>query len=92
MFEIKLIKGQCGIYVLIYLKIIYFLIVDGIVDKIVCINYYELNNGCLFFGIKVKNCNDIFYVYCFVLIFGCLMVYCVGRVLLIYVLNCQVNL
>lgn len=79
--ETKPIKGQCGTYAPIYLKTTHPSTADGIVDKTACINYHELNNGCLSFGIKVKNCNDTFYVYRLVPTFGCPMAYCAGRVL-----------
>lgn len=90
--ETKPIKNQCGTYAPIYLKTTHPSTADGIVDKTACINFNDLNNGCLPFGIKVKNCNDTFYVYRLVPTLGCPMAYCAGRVLSIYVSNCQVNL
>ena len=76
--ETKATKGQCGTYAPIWLKTPHPSAADGIVDRTACINYSEQQNGCLPIGIKVKNCNDSYYVYRLVPTLGCPMAYCAG--------------
>ena len=88
--ETKAISGQCGTYAPIWLKTspgktAHPSTADNIVDRTACINYSELNDGCLSLSIKVKNCNDSFYVYHLVPTVGCPMAYCAGRSLSMYV-------
>lgn len=79
--ESKVTKGQCGTYAPIWLKTSHPSTAEGIVDRTACINYNEMSNGCLALAIKVKNCNDSFYVYRLVPTLGCPMAYCAGKVL-----------
>ena len=85
--ETKPISGQCGTYAPIWLNTPHPSTADDVVDRTACINYKELNDGCLPLSIKVKNCNDSFYVYHLVPTVGCPMAYCAGRSLSMYVSN-----
>jgi len=80
--ETKATMGQCETYAPIWLKTSHPSTADGIVDRTACINFNDLNNGCLPMGIKVKNCNDSFYVYRLVPTLGCPMAYCAGTCLI----------
>ena len=76
--ETKITKYHCGTYAPIWMRPPHPSAADGIVDRTACINYDDQNNGCLAMAIKVKNCNDSFYVYRLVQTLGCPMAYCAG--------------
>lgn len=53
---------------------------DGIVERHACINFYGLNGGCFSkFIIKVKNCDDNFFVYYLGPTHSCSLAYCAGK-------------
>ena len=69
---------HCGTYAPIWMKPPHPATSEGIVDKTACMNYNGMNNGCLTLPIKVKNCNDSYFVYRLTAPFGCPMAYCAG--------------
>ena len=76
--ETKITKYHCGTYAPVWMQTSHPSVADDIVDRTACINYDGQNNGCLPLSIKVKNCNDSFYVYRLVQTLGCPMAYCAG--------------
>lgn len=76
--ETKIASYHCGTYAPIWMKPPHPATADGIVDKTACMNYNGMNNGCLALPIKVKNCNDHYFVYHLTATFGCPTAYCAG--------------
>ena len=76
--ETKMTKYHCGTFAPIWMSGSHPAVADDIVSRTACINYNGMSNGCLALGIKVKNCNDSYFVYYLVKPLGCPMAYCAG--------------
>ena len=76
--ENKVSRPQCGTIAPIWMRGQHPSIADGIVDRTACVNFKNIQNGCIPIAIKVKNCSGSFFVYRLVAPFGCQMAYCAG--------------
>ena len=77
--EFKIDRLQCGTIAPIWMQGSHPTAAEGIVDRTACVNFNGISNGCLSFSIKVKSCNNSFYVYYLVPPpFGCFTAYCAG--------------
>ncbi|XP_022787242.1 von Willebrand factor D and EGF domain-containing protein-like [Stylophora pistillata] len=76
--ETKISKYQCGTYAPIWMMPPHPATADGVVDRTACVNFNEMNSGCLQLAIKVKNCNNSYFVYHLTATFGCPMAFCAG--------------
>ena len=78
--ETKITKYHCGTFAPIWMRGSHPSVANGTVRRTACINFNELDDGCLPLGIEVKNCNDSYFVYHLVRTLGCPMAYCAGMV------------
>ena len=74
----KIDPGHCGTIAPIWMRGQHPSAADGIVDRVACVNFNGMLNGCLVvINIKVKNCNG-FFVYHLQPPHGCAASYCAG--------------
>ena len=75
----KVDANRCGTQVPIWIKGALPTAVKNTVRMTVCLNFFNVQNGCLqSFSIRVRNC-DGFFVYELKSTFGCPYAYCAGR-------------
>lgn len=80
--ESKVDVNHCGTIAPIWMRGQHPSIAEGVVDRVACVNYRGMSNGCFItIQIKVKNCSDGFYVYYLRPTHGCSMAYCAGMLL-----------
>ena len=76
--QIKINGPKCGTVAPIWMRGNHPATGDGIVSATACINFNNKFGGCLPMSMKVKMCNDSFYVYYLRSSYGCHMAYCAG--------------
>lgn len=75
----KVKELRCGTVHPIWMKGSYPTVKDGAVDRIACINFYDLKDGCFAsLKIKVRNCGGYF-VYYLGPTYSCSIGYCAGK-------------
>ena len=74
----KVDRLHCGTDAPIWMRGTHPLVAEGIVDRTACVNFNDIQNGCIPIAIKVKKCPGSFYVYRLVAPYGCAMAYCAG--------------
>lgn len=80
--ESKVDVNHCGTIAPIWMRGQHPSIAEGVVDRVACVNYRGMFNGCLItIQIKVKKCSGGFYVYYLRPTHGCSMAYCAGMLL-----------
>ena len=75
----KVDEMRCGTVHPIWMKGSHPTVAEGTVDRIACINFYDMLNGCFVtLNIKVRNCNG-FFVYYLGPTHSCSLAYCAGK-------------
>lgn len=82
--ESKVDVNHCGTIAPIWMRGQHPSVADGVMDRVACVNYKGMFNGCLVaLQIKVKNCSG-FYVYYLRPPHGCPMGYCAGMLYILF--------
>ena len=90
--ESKVEVNHCGTIAPIWMQGLHPSLADDVVDRVACVNYLGLLNGCLVaIQIKVKKCNDGFFVYYLQPPHGCPMGYCAGMLFICFRYELQQN-